>query len=363
MKIVTLSTYPIDTPFHGGQHRLRNIVDCYRAAGHNVRSLGVLGSSEYAKSDGFLPHPGANEFTRFIADPFLMEDFAIGRMAVGDDRLFSELAAQFDGDPPDAIHIEQPWLFPFALRYCSEQSGGRSKLIYGSQNVEHELKRRIVKAFANEKRADDCARMVLDLEMSALQLADMICCVSEGDAEWTKQHARCSVVVGANGVRDRVTTHTGLAQANRITGHRKHALYCASGHPPNISGFFEIFGRGVGCFSPDERIVVAGGAAGVIRGDARFPKTPGLASHYVPAGTVTDECLQGLLTTAHVVVLPVTEGGGTNLKSAEAIWSGCHVVATPTAMRGFEGFMAARGLSVCSTPLARPALRVWSTSA
>ena len=168
MKIVTLSTYPIDVPQHGGQHRLHNIVAGYRAAGHAVRSVGMLGSSEYPMSDGFLAHPAAGELTRLIADPFLMEDFAIGRLAVENDRVFGELVAQFGELSPDVIHVEQPWLFPFARRYAMEKASKRCKLIYGSQNVEHELKRRIVGAFSNTRRAEECEKMVLDLEMSAV---------------------------------------------------------------------------------------------------------------------------------------------------------------------------------------------------
>jgi hypothetical protein len=77
-----------------------------------------------------------------------------------------------------------------------------------------------------------------------------------------------------------------------------------------------------------------------------FKKIPGLKRVYIAAGVVTDECIQGLLHTAHVVVLPITHGGGTNLKTAEALWSGKHVIATPTAMRGFEKFAHAKGVRV-----------------
>ena len=38
MKIVTLSTYPFDTPRHGGQHRLANIVAEYKRQRHTVQA-------------------------------------------------------------------------------------------------------------------------------------------------------------------------------------------------------------------------------------------------------------------------------------------------------------------------------------
>ncbi len=48
--------------------------------------------------------------------------------------------------------------------------------------------------------------------------------------------------------------------------------------------------------------------------------------------------------------MPITQGGGTNLKTAEALWSGRHVVATTTAMRGFEVFIGQQGIHVTNNP-------------
>lgn len=62
------------------------------------------------------------------------------------------------------------------------------------------------------------------------------------------------------------------------------------------------------------------------------------------AGVVSQPCLEGLLNGANCIVLPLTQGGGTNLKTAEALWAGKHIVATTVAMRGFERFIGARGV-------------------
>ena len=350
MKILTLSTYPIAMPRHGGQHRLRNIVDAYKAAGHQTQSIGVLGSITYPSEQGFLPSPTGSEMARHIANPFLMEDWAIGKIASVDDHFFSSLCAQIV-EIPDLIHVEQPWLFAFAQRYVAERAGKPVKLLYGSQNIEHVLKRRIVGTYLGKSSAEECERLVLQCELEAVDGADMIGAVSTDDAAWLQKHTSCEVFVAANGVRDRPTTQEGIREANLVKGHFKNALYCASAHPPNVVGFFEMFGRGVGCLSPDQRLVVAGSAGPNIKSDARFSRAPGLAKHYLDVGEVSEECLQGLLHTAHVIVLPITQGGGTNLKTAEALWAGRRVVATPIAMRGFEHFEASPGVTVCAEAL------------
>ena len=350
MRIVTLSTYPIDTPLHGGQHRLLNIVDRYRAAGHQVASVGVLGSMNYAASPGFIGYPPTEELERCIARLGLMDDWAIGELMAQDDRFFGALAEQVPVGV-DLVHVEQPWLFRFAQRYVAERGTGATHIVYGGQNIEHALKRRIVSEYMGTGHADECAKLVLECELAALRGADLICAVSREDADWMQAHATGEIVLAGNGVRAQKVDHVSIVQANEITGHRRFALYSASAHPPNIIGFYDMFGRGVGCFAPDERIVVAGNAGPSIQGDQKFIRTPGLEKHFIAAGEVSTACLTGLLETSHLVVLPITQGSGTNLKTAEALWLGHHIVATPVAMRGFEQFANSTGVSVREDPV------------
>jgi hypothetical protein len=363
MRVLTLSTYPIAAPRHGGQQRLHHIVRAFKAAGHQTQSIGIFGSQSYPAEEGFLSLPPVDQLTRYIKNPVLMEDWAIGQMAVDDAKVFSELCDHIDV-VPDVIHVEQPWLFAFAQRYARQCGRDKVKLIYGSANIEHELKRSIVEQIIGTKAAKSCAELVLKCECSAARGADLVAATSSRDAQWLRPYSNGDVLVAANGVAERPSTIAGIEAANAITSHRKFALYCASSHPPNIAGFFDLFGRGIGFLSPIERIVVAGGAGLSIRSDSRFKTTPGLAAHFIDAGEVSEECLQGLLETSHVMVLPLTQGGGTNLKTAEALWAGHWVVATQTAMRGFEDYSAERGLDVCSDASSfREAIRVAMQSA
>lgn len=349
MNILTLSTYPINIPQHGGQHRLFNIVRLLREAGHTLQSAGVLGSESYLQTPGFASYPGFSILSDFIENPFLMDDWAIGKLFANNDKYFMQLYDLID-IKPDIIHVEQPWLFEFALRYKQKNLAKNIKIVYGSANIEHDLKYNILKNYFPSAAAKDGAQKVLDCEVNALRKADGVCCVSENDLQWIKDKTYAPIVLAQNGVREIPLTLHSIKEANTITGNRKIALYCASAHPPNISGFFEIFGAGIGCLSPDERIIVVGSAGSSIANDARFQKTTGLQSSYISAGIVSDGCLQGLLNVAHVIVLPITYGGGTNLKTAEALWIGKHVIATPNAMRGFEVFASSKGVKVEKDP-------------
>lgn len=345
MKILCLSTHPIEDPMHGGQHRLHNIVAGLRSRGHEVCSAGVLASPTYPPSPFFVPGPEPVALAAVLDHYGLMEDWVISKIFSNDKAAFLALAGKIKMRP-DVIFIEQPWLFRFAERFNREINYGRARLIYGSENIEHHLKGAILERYYGSHHVAECRDRISECEIHAIRHSDITFCVSQSDVEWTREHAARPPILAANGVIDRRASMADIAAANKITQGRKFALYCASAHPPNMEGFFDIFGDGAGCIPPDARMVVAGGAGRSIADDPRLARTGSLQRQFVDAGMVSESVLRGLLATAHVMVLPITSGGGTNLKTAEALWSGRHVVATPTAMRGFEAFSNAPGVQV-----------------
>ena len=345
MRILLLSTYPAADPRHGGQHRLNQIAAMLAGGGHDVHLRGVLGSSSYPSRSGYIGFPGRGALERYIADPTLMEDWAIGRYAADPQGGYQKLSRLCDPGY-DVIFCEQPWLFEFAYRRFSK-ARRKPAFIYGSQNIEQQLKLQIAEQYLSRVAAERAGELVAQTEHFAIANADMIVAVSDHDRYWLESEAPATpVVVASNGVSDRRATLTDVEQSNAITEGRKFALYCASSHPPNIEGFYEMFGNGVGCFAPGDRLVIAGGAGPSIIADKRFSRASGLTAKVIAAGQVTESQLRGLLTTAHLIVLPITTGGGTNLKTAEALWSGRRIVATITAMRGFEGFNSSAGVAL-----------------
>ncbi len=349
MKILTLSTFPVSNPRAGGEHRVHNVVEFYKSLGHEVYAAGVLGGEHYPQTRGFVPFPPRDELATFIKNLFLMEDWAIGQLFAKSDKYF-ELLKDCIPFVPDLIHVEHPWLFAFARRYAESVNGKRPFLLYGSANVEHQLKHSLIVGHLSKSEAGDYRDLVLECEVEAIKSADGLCCVSMHDLEWTSQFSRSSGVIAANGVKARESTAGGIAKANKISGHRKFALYCASGHPPNVTGFYDVFGAGIGSIAPDEAIVIAGSAGKSIVSDPRATKVSCLHSRVIDAGSVDEECLQGLLDLAHTIILPITSGGGTNLKTAEALWAKKSIVATSKAMRGFEIYSAQSGVSVQDDP-------------
>lgn len=349
VKILCLSTYPVDEPRHGGQHRLGSIIAAFRGHGHDVYLAGVLGSPSYKKTENFLNYPGHEALSRIVDDPSFMEDWAIGELFEKEKKYSSALFEEINFHP-DLIFVEQPWLSGFAHLFNEKKCRNKAAICYGSQNIEHKLKFEIVKIYRGESQAVEARDKVLACELRAIRSAAQVFCVSQDDLDWTAHYASRPPVLAANGVIDRRVSMADIVAANEITQGKKFALYCASAHPPNIAGFFDMFGNGAGCFPPDARMVVAGGAGVFLADDERLKRTGSLQQQYVDAGEVSEHILRGLLATAHLIILPITSGGGTNLKSAEALWSGRHVVGTTLAMRGFERFSNSRGVAVADDP-------------
>lgn len=349
MKILFLCTYPLQSPLHGGQLRARAIVDLYRRCGHEVQVVGVLGSGQYPPEAGFVPYPEGATLERVLENPFLMEDYAISRLYSEYDDCYVDLVSNIT-IKPELIHVEQPWLFPFAQRFASGMNC-RAHVVYGAQNIEFKLKKAILSSYFDGDRAARSSELVRALEVQTIDQASGIVCVSDTDRLWIKELTERPVELAPNGVKSWVSTAVGAEEARAIHCERRFALYCGSAHPPNMEGFFAMFGGGFGSLAPDQALVIAGGAGYAIAGDIRVHRSAKLAERTVIAGHVSANCLNGLLDAAHCIVLPLTQGGGTNLKTAEALWAGRHIVATTTAMRGFEAFMKAPGVTVADDPI------------
>jgi glycosyltransferase involved in cell wall biosynthesis len=67
-------------------------------------------------------------------------------------------------------------------------------------------------------------------------------------------------------------------------------------------------------------------------------------------GVVGEERLQRYIRETDVVVLPIRSGGGSNLKTAEALYARKKIVATSFSFRGFEAFRHFPGVHVADNP-------------
>jgi glycosyltransferase involved in cell wall biosynthesis len=340
LRILVLGPYPALNPRHGGQIRLAQILAAYRARGFQVKQASFFPAhpfytdSPLGEADVALPLAQLQSW-RDRPAPFI-EDLACGEVASND---AAQLAAleRFSGRV-DVVEIEHPWLLPVAHKLRERGAIGAFKLVYGSHNIEYQLKRAIFSQYGVQ-HAEELIAAIEALERQSAAEAVLVGAVTPEDARVLQGWTRAPVVLAPNGVSPWRSTPQARERWRAQLGEEPFALYVASAHPPNISGFCESFGTCLASLSPVQKLVLAGAVGEHIVASEWFKRwAPLNQRRVICAGILADDDLSALRDLAHTFVLPMTSGGGSNLKTAEALYSGKRVIATPLALRGFEEF-------------------------
>ncbi|HEY6943036.1 FkbM family methyltransferase [Dokdonella sp.] len=344
-RIVQLTTYPLKAPRHGGQLRCAAIRACWRDAGFEVATVAAIHGSDYRpadleRDDLVLPADHAAfdpRLARFI-------DLQSGELIARDDgAIWRAFSRTLDRLAPDAISLEQPWLYPAARRWIDARTAAGApppRLVYSSQNIEWKLKRDECAGGLRDAAQADAVARVERLEREAVRHADLV--VACTDEELAELRAMDDTprsrgwVVARNAISPFEADPQRVADVRRRLGLDRYAVFVGSAHPPNADGFWRMLAPSLAFLRPDERIVVVGGVVNFLRAHPVYRAWPAIDEpRLVTPGEIERDDLVALLGGAHVVLLPITTGGGSNLKTAEAIYSGRPVLATPHALRGY----------------------------
>ncbi len=223
------------------------------------------------------------------------------------------------------------------------------ELIYSSQNIEGDLKRTILERTGYQPRfIDRVVEYIEELERRAVQSARLVICASRDERQYYEELGATEVVVCRNGASASVSSRTPAMRS--IT--EPYLLCVGSGYPPNMDGFVELLLDPALFFLPPRlALVAAGGMAGGLATHPVFKQYESANRRRVELRPeISDEELDVLKMHAHGFFVPITHGGGTNLKTAEAILSSKWVVATSAAIRGFSEFENAQGILVEDEP-------------
>lgn len=362
-RILGLSTYPIRRPRHGGQFRVAAIADFYRDFGCDYHYAAVCESPAYGPADvGPDDIKLAHVDVRWQGLPFL-GDVASGTFAAETPAAyahFCQVVARFD---PDVVQLEHPFLWPLVKRMRAEGKLDGVAIVYSSHNWEGPLKEGILKRAGIPAAKATALRAEIEaMETELARAASLVIAVSPADAEiYGGLVPRSKVLLAPNGTPrpPEADAADGASPndesvARSLFGDDKFMFFVGSAYPPNIDGFSRLVADGGFYFLPPRKgVVVCGGASeGIFVGDEyqRFVIGNSERVQFLP--DIDDRQLWDLKRAAHAFLLPIEFGGGTNLKSAEAIASGKWVITTSTALRGRDEFRDAPGIVVADTPKA-----------
>lgn len=341
MNILQLTTYPLIELIHGGQIRSKAIQKHLEENNHQVISIAV-----YDPSSGLIPNTNdilfdpTSKYYDLSNAVFL--DYLTGQYAANTDEVYDKLAAHVEYNKIDTIFLEQPWLYLVAKKLANKF---KLKLVYSSQNVEYRLKQAMFKDKKSiSSKVLDYITAVKNLEIDTIINSDLlIACTDQDNKDFTKilkQHNLIKPVITAgNGVQPFTTSDSDIKKWEKVFK-KPYPVFIGSAHGPNSAGFWEMLNPGLTFLKPDEEVVIIGGVCGIILNDKRslpFEDVNKSRLHLLGKRDLAD--LQAIISNSHLVILPICEGEGSNLKTAEALESGRPIVATSKAFRGYEQAM------------------------
>lgn len=340
MKVLQLSTYPIEEPRHGGQIRVNEIRQKFISLNCEVLSLSISepSHSKYNSHNDFILNMRNLPMPKEV--PFC-SDLATARLALPESIVFKFLLNHLLKFQPDIIMCEQVWLWPFIRLFNQLKIINRDDyyLVYSSQNIESEVKKSILERHGIGSSKDGIIKEIAALEEDLVKNADKTICVTKTDADFFHSYDSKSILICPNGVSMRQSLANEINIIKHLVSNRPYLFFCGSAYPPNAQGFWDMFGPSMANFPPECMIIVAGGV-----GDILWNYMPTEAKKYSQVnqsivkcvGMLSNEMLTAFINEAKGIILPITFGGGSNLKTAEAISSCKPVIATTTACRGFD---------------------------
>jgi glycosyltransferase involved in cell wall biosynthesis len=343
-KVLQLSTYPIRQRISGGQRRAGAIHDAYRRAGFDIRYLTICDPGAHPEAigqkDTFLIGPKARaENTR---RSFLI-DVTTGELFAAERECLDPLMRFWNRFKPDVVEIEHCYLWPGVKRLIEDGYVERVPIIYSSHNYETAMKLGLYERMLPPNERADALKRVRQAETELTRAASLVVAVSQSDAEVFRSLGAKQVEIVRNG-SDRVVATPEMVDRWRKEllgdGTRSFALFVSSNHVPNYVGFRDLAGDLLAYLPPDACIVVVGGICEHMERQSEFNERMRLnRSRLRLLGKGPgDADLAAIVQLANAILLPITDGGGSNIKTVEALLSGRPIVGTSFAFRSYEEF-------------------------
>jgi glycosyltransferase involved in cell wall biosynthesis len=284
----------------------------------------------------------------------MLSDLALCRFWSASPGIKNWLVQQTFFQRADALLIEHPWQFQFFVGLDE-----RKLLIYDAHNIEREVKADSLAAISNisSHEQHDWLNEVEGIERLAIQAADFVIACSEGDAREVQRRGAHDVGLVPNSS----SLHEESVDPSLVNAYTKHSPYLlvvSSAHAPNVRGISDFLTAYLRLGTIPFKVVIAGGAAAAFQN-----LTAQLPSQVVLYPSPSDAELAALYNCASIVVVPAFVGGGSNLKTFEALFSGRPVVLAESAavragvLDSLEGVFFASSAHLMAEELSKLALR------
>jgi len=347
-----LTTFPFMTPRHGGQIRMSKTFKYLNEHGHNLISIafyepGVYSKSTISKNDIALPYD--NKWMSFCGfNSALINDHITGEYVYDRRDFYFNLIKNKLPKHLDYIYVEHPWLFKFG-KFIQKKLNQEVKFFLGYPNVESILKQSILDSY-KIKGYDEIISNIHFLEIEAIKNSDLVFIVSKKEKIFCKKYTKINkLIYSRNGYEPLKPICENSLKKLKKKLPEKFIFYIGSGHPPNFSNLCDFLGDALGFLPPDVKFVVAGGVSDHVY--SAFTKDENFLinqSRLLLLGDISEVDLNTIRQLAHIIVLPIGYGGGSALKTSEALSSKCYVVSNDVGLRDFEQFIDNNKVYLCN---------------
>lgn len=359
-RILILGTYPLHPAMHGGQKRTVAIIEKYRELGHEVKYVSICTPGNYTRYSKDDLRVSEDAMQALHGVPSLtFTELVTCQEAAKDERIVAKLKQIVAAFRPTIVEYEQAYVYAFVK--ATEENLGLSgiRVFFSSHNVEWQMKHDIaLSEGCTPEEINPYVSAIKGIETELASSAEQVIAVSQSDIDTYQKVAKNGTyTLAPNGISPLHPSETAKAAWLKLfneQGVQRTAVFVASAHPPNLHGFRTLI-DGIGFLGFQERIVIAGGVSDMLKDLAKKTSDIQLATlrnRVIFVGRLSETKLQGLIAAADAVILPVLEGGGSNLKTAEAITSGKPIIATTHAFRSYDDFMNFPNTYIADEPVA-----------
>jgi glycosyltransferase involved in cell wall biosynthesis len=334
-KILVTSTFPIYPPRGGGQSRVYNLYKNL-AKYYDIEILSFANYDQPSFNEEIAPglremrFPKSNihqekewEIEKRIGVP--ITDVAMPVLSKFTPE-YGEMLRQ-KAENTDIIVLSHPYLFDEISAV-----GSRTRLIYEAQDVEYDLKSKVLPPMAKEILDD-----VYRIEKSCCENSKLVMTCSEEDANRLVELYGADInkfVIVPNGVD--INSVPYVSWSERKDNKRRLGLedqflvlFMGSWHPPNLEACREIFK--IAKQLPEVKFLLLGSQCLAFQ-DQSIPANVGLL------GVVDEDEKNLIFSVVDLALNPMLSGSGTNLKMFDYMAAGIPVISTEFGVRGIDVF-------------------------
>jgi glycosyltransferase involved in cell wall biosynthesis len=358
-RCLSLASYPLLRPRHGGQVRAASIARGFHESGWDVTTVGLYPELLFAEDErdpnDIVLRDAA--VMREINDNMIFGDLVAARHAAAHPGVIATLADLLDRLRPDVIVVEQPWCWlPLQQAMQANAATQHTAIIYSSHNIEWRMRHDLYQLGLRRAGSDVMALETRALELDLCQRADLVLSISDSEAAEIAEESGCRVTYlpPSSDLDGHTPPSDGRFASEAKAGDLRYAALLGSAYWPNAEGFLDLFPDGLGFLRPLERIWVAGSLGPGLMRNIRYLDFQSINDSRLRAiGQIDDADKAAFFAAAACILVPVLIGGGSKLKTADAIASGRPVITTSHGIDGYgpiARMAVGQGIYIADTP-------------